>query len=219
MSVGGKRENAGRPANSGKYGEKTKATRLPETIVDSIEQLDSEGLKEFGSYLHDFFAPVATVPQGASFVVARQRLSKNHLTRKYSSTVAATVGVTSTLTPNASSALVDLHHLLVKKPGETFVVPVAGDSMNQAGIQDGDLLVVQKITDEWSQLTPDTIVVAFVDGNETVKRFKKLGRRSFLVPESDNDQHQELEMTKEIDVQIIGVVLYAIHPTHRSSRF
>jgi DNA polymerase V len=218
MSSGGRRENAGRPANSGKFSEPTKPTRLPERFVDSINQLDEDDRSRLVSYLEAFFIP-RLMPLGAREMVTRDQLPKPQLLRRYPS-VAATIGVTSTLSDTINmDDSIDLHHLLIPNPEECFGVPVKGDSMNQAGIHDGDLLIVQRLKDSWTQLTSGTIVVAFVDNNETVKRFIKTGEQYSLEPDSDNESHQPIQLTNKIDVWIVGVVLHSIHPIHRSSRF
>jgi DNA polymerase V len=219
MTAGGKRNGAGRPGNSGKYGEKTKPIRLPESFVEWAKQLDDESGKQAFAHIPSLWNHHKTRVQRFNPLAERAILSEHQLPRSYTNAIAATIGITSTLENTFHAEPIDLHHLLVRKPNESFTAPVMGDSMNQAGIQEGDLLVVQKIFDLSLQLTDGSIVVAFVNGNETVKRFQQEGKRSFLVPESDNPQHQALELTEEMDVQIIGIVLHSIHPTHRSSRF
>lgn len=65
----------------------------------------------------------------------------------------------------------DLNELLVKRPAATFFVRVQGDSMICAGISDGDLLVVDR------SLRPSDgdIIIACVDGEFTVKRYREEG--------------------------------------------
>jgi DNA polymerase V len=219
MTAGGKRNGAGRPKDSGKYGEKTKSIRLPESFVKWTEQLDAESRKQVFTHFLSLWTSYTRAVQRFKPLAERAILPANQLPKSYANAIAATIGITSTLENTSPVEPVDLHHLLVRKPDESFTVLVIGDSMNRAGIQEGDLLVVQKISDLSLQLTDGSIVVAFVDGTETVKRFKQKGKRSFLVPDSDNHEHQALELKKEMDVQIVGIVLHSIHPTHRSSRF
>lgn len=86
---------------------------------------------------------------------------------------------------------------------EAFILHVRGDSMVNAGIEDGDLLVVRK---QQSAQNGD-IVVARVDGDEaTVKRFFKEADRVRLQPENDR-----LEPIYTRDVAIEGVGLAVIH--------
>ncbi|MBP5544714.1 MAG: translesion error-prone DNA polymerase V autoproteolytic subunit [Kiritimatiellae bacterium] len=65
----------------------------------------------------------------------------------------------------------DLNELLVKRPAATFFVRVQGDSMVGAGINDGDLLVVDR------SLRPVSgdIIIACIDGDFTVKRYWERG--------------------------------------------
>jgi DNA polymerase V len=112
--------------------------------------------------------------------VQRRPLNPEQQSRIYPSSIAASFGVTSTSEQENPSERVYLHQMLVKDPAKTFFLPVAGDSMNQAGINDGDLVVVQQLTDPWSQLKSGSIVTALVDGNPTVKQFdKKRGKPSY----------------------------------------
>jgi repressor LexA len=89
---------------------------------------------------------------------------------------------------------------------EAFILRVRGDSMINAGIQDGDMLVVRK------QPTAQNgeIVVARVDGDEaTVKRFFKEPDRIRLQPENDS-----MEPIYTRDAAIEGVALAVIHRLH-----
>jgi len=85
--------------------------------------------------------------------------------------------------------------------------------MNKAGIHDGDLLVVQRLIDSWSQLKNGIIVTALVDGIQTVKRLKIIKGKMILVPESNNPEHQALKIEEGMDVSIFGIVTHSIHPT------
>lgn len=99
----------------------------------------------------------------------------------------------------------DLNELLISHPSSTFFVRVNGDSMKDAGIFDGDLLVVDR-----SIPAADTkIIIAVVNGEFTVKRMRKKGERIFLVPE--NSAYKELEIVAGMDFTAWGVVTYCIH--------
>jgi len=99
----------------------------------------------------------------------------------------------------------DLNRLVVKNEAATFFVKVAGDSMVNAGIRSGDLLVVDR------SLAPTSgkIVVAIIHGEFTVKRIKITNNTVFLVPE--NRSYPTLEISPESDFQVWGVVTYVIH--------
>jgi DNA polymerase V len=99
----------------------------------------------------------------------------------------------------------NIQDLLVKHPAATFFVKVEGDSMRDAHIQTGDILVVDRA------LTPVSgkIVMARIASEFTVKRFVIREDQFFLIPE--NPAYQEIEITGREDVEIWGVVTYTIH--------
>ena len=99
----------------------------------------------------------------------------------------------------------DLNNLLIEHPSATYYVRVNGDSMLGAGILNGDLLIV----DRSLEVTNNCIVVAYIDGEFTVKRIKKINNKMFLQPENKN--HQAIEITESMDFELFGVVAHAIH--------
>jgi DNA polymerase V len=189
------------------------------------EFLDSRALQELSSMSNGHEGqteqdqPSKRFSLHISKPVQRKPLNPDQQSRIYLSSIAASFGVTSTPEQDNPSERVDLHQMLVKDPAKTFFLPVAGDSMNQAGIDDGDLVVVQQLSDPWSQLKSGSIVTALVDGNPTVKQFDKRRGKTFLSPRSNNPDHQTLEIIEGMDIEIFGIVLYSIHPTNRRSAF
>tara|TARA_B100000242_G_C43023802_1_gene476637 strand:- start:1032 stop:1421 length:390 start_codon:yes stop_codon:yes gene_type:complete len=99
----------------------------------------------------------------------------------------------------------DLNDLLIDHPSATYYVRVNGDSMLGAGIQSGDLLVV----DRSLEVVDNSIVVANINGEFTVKRIKKNKNKMFLVPE--NKKYKPIEVTEEMDFELFGVVAHVIH--------
>ena len=101
-------------------------------------------------------------------------------------------------------ANLDLNAFLVKKPAATFLVRVTGDSMIEAGISDGDILIVDR------SITPQFgfIVIAVVNGEFTVKRFVQIGGRPFLKPE--NKRLQPIDISRIENFEISGVIVHAI---------
>lgn len=101
----------------------------------------------------------------------------------------------------------DLHDLMVTNPAATFFVRVEGESMKGAGIQTGDLLVVDR------SLTPQNgkIIVALLNGEFTVKRLLLEGQKVQLI--SENSRYSPIEVPLESDFQVWGVVTYVIHRT------
>jgi DNA polymerase V len=99
----------------------------------------------------------------------------------------------------------DLHEHLIKHPAATFFAHVQGDSMKDANLNDGDLLIIDRAE------TPRhrSIVVAVVNGEFTVKRLHKRNGEVRLVPE--NKAFPAIEVTEGMDVEIWGVVSHIIH--------
>ena len=81
---------------------------------------------------------------------------------------------------------------LVKHPSATFYGRVKGVSMKDAGIGDGDLLVIDKSI----QPTNDKIAVCYIDGDFTVKRIKIENDRIWLIPE--NETYTPMKVTSDL---------------------
>ena len=93
---------------------------------------------------------------------------------------------------------------LAKSPHRYFLLKAEGDSMNEKGINDGDLVLVRQ------QLTADNgdMIVALVDDEATIKEFYSLGDIIVLKPRSTSKRHKPIILTK--DFQIQGVVVTVI---------
>lgn len=94
----------------------------------------------------------------------------------------------------------DLNTYLIRNPAATFMVRVSGDSMTGAGINDGDILVV----DRSEKPGHGRIVVAVLDGELTVKRLIMQAGRILLAPE--NPRYQPIAVAEEQDLHVWGVV-------------
>ena len=99
----------------------------------------------------------------------------------------------------------NLQAYLVQHPSATFCVRVTGDSMQNAGIFSGDVMVVDRALEPKN----NTIVLAVLDGEFTVKRIQKKGSQLFLKPE--NQTFRPIEITEEMDFKVWGVVTHIIH--------
>ena len=99
----------------------------------------------------------------------------------------------------------DLNRHLIKHPAATFFVRVTGDSMIDAGIHSGDLLVVDRSLEPADK----HVVVAVLDGELTVKRLSRQNGRLRLLPE--NRKYQPIEITSQQTIEIWGVVTSVIH--------
>ncbi len=116
---------------------------------------------------------------------------------------AVPAGFTSTFSESFGSPL-DLNELCVKHEASTFFVRVDGFSMINAGITDGDLLVV----DRSLATSNNAIVVALYNGGFTVKRLLKREGRISLMP--DNPKYSPITIKGEDDFEVWGVVTYVI---------
>lgn len=99
---------------------------------------------------------------------------------------------------------IDLNKVLIKNPDATFYVRVDGHSMKDAGIDHGDLLVVDK------SLSPQNgkIAVCYIDGEFTVKRLKVEKNCVYLVPENKN--YSPIKVTEDNNLIIWGIVTTVI---------
>ena len=99
---------------------------------------------------------------------------------------------------------ISLDRELVKNKEATFYARVSGDSMVGAGLDDGDLLVIDR------SKNPENgkIAICLVDGEFTVKRIKKEKNKLSLIPE--NKKYKPIELKEESELIIWGVVEYVI---------
>jgi len=95
---------------------------------------------------------------------------------------------------------INISQELVKNPKATFCVRVSGQSMVGAGIDDGDLLIVDKEV----QAHDGQIILAVINGDYTVKRLLKKSDGYYLQPE--NPDFEPLRITQFMDFRIWGVV-------------
>ena len=93
---------------------------------------------------------------------------------------------------------ISLDKLLIENREATFLLKVSGDSMSEAGILPGDMVIVNK------GKTPKNgdIVIAEIDGEWTMKYFRKKGNKLFLIPA--NPKYKPI--TPKNDLKVAGVV-------------
>ncbi len=99
----------------------------------------------------------------------------------------------------------DLNEHLIKHPASTFFVKVKGDSMTGAGINSGDILIVDRSLEPKDK----RIIVAVVNGDFTVKRVSKNKDKLFLLAE--NPKYPSIEIKDGMDFEVWGVVIHVIH--------
>lgn len=99
----------------------------------------------------------------------------------------------------------DLNKELVKNPSSTFYGRVRGDSMVDEGINDGDILVIDK------SLPPadGRKAVCYIDGEFTLKTIRVKKDGIYLMPA--NPAYKPIKVTEENDFVVWGIVTYVIH--------
>lgn len=100
--------------------------------------------------------------------------------------------------------VLDLNRYVIKNPASTFYARISGDSMVGVGIQDGDIVVIDKSLEPAN----DQIAVCFIDGEFTLKRIHTENGRLFLMPHNPN--FPSIEITEENNFQVWGIVTYII---------
>ena len=99
---------------------------------------------------------------------------------------------------------ISLDNTLIKNKEATFYARVSGQSMIGAGLDDGDLLVI----DRSLEAEHGKIAVCFLDGEFTVKRLNIEKGTITLIPE--NKQYKPIKVSKDSDLLIWGIVTYVI---------
>lgn len=108
------------------------------------------------------------------------------------------------------SESIDLNKELIRHPASTFYARVIGDSMAGEGITEGDILVIDK------SVEPEhgDLAVCCLDGEFTLKRLRFMSdNRLYLMP--SNRKYRPIEITRETDFSVWGVVLYTIKANRR----
>ncbi len=101
---------------------------------------------------------------------------------------------------------ISLDEELVKNKDSTFYAKVSGNSMEGAGLSDGDLIIIDRALN----VENNKICVCYLDGDFTVKRIIKRGRKLFLKPE--NKDYEEIEINNDNELIIWGIITYVIKP-------
>jgi DNA polymerase V len=99
----------------------------------------------------------------------------------------------------------DLNKLLIRNASATFFARVRGKSMQDVGIHDGDILIIDKSLEP----SANSVLICFINGEFTVKKVKKLNGELYLMPE--NKDFEPIKVEKGSDFRLWGVVTYCIH--------
>lgn len=104
---------------------------------------------------------------------------------------------------------IDLNKELIRNPASTFFGRVSGNSMRDEGLEDGDILVVDKSLEPRNGDT----AVCFIDGDFTLKYIRMEKEQFWLVPA--NPAYPSIQITEENNFMIWGIVTYSIRHHRR----
>jgi DNA polymerase V len=109
------------------------------------------------------------------------------------------------------TASIDLNKELIRRKETTFLARVSGNSLMDAGISDGDIIVIDKSL----EVKSGDFVVAFIDGEFTLKEFRldEANHCAWLIPH--NKDFEPIKVTEENDFMIWGVLTYTIKQLRR----
>ena len=99
---------------------------------------------------------------------------------------------------------ISLDKYLIQNPAATFMAYANGNSMVQAGIHHGDILII----DRSINARDGDIIIAVLHGEFTVKQLSIVKGIFFLIPK--NPRYSPVEISGDIDFEIWGVVIYSI---------
>lgn len=187
LGHGGTRQGAGRKSA---YGEPTKTLRVPQSAVPVVV-----------GYLDE----LKRSPQAPGNAAGLRRIAAPREPTRVPALGRRVRAGKPTSGDDYSEDAVDLGKHLVRDPSSTFVMKVAGWSMRDAGIADGDELVVDR------GVAPEDgrIVVADVDGELTVKRLKRTTTGWLL--QAANPDFVDIPIGDKSELNIWGVVTRVIH--------
>lgn len=106
---------------------------------------------------------------------------------------------------------IDLNKEIIRHKETTFLARVSGNSLMDAGISDGDIIVI----DRSLEVNDGDFVVAFIDGDFTLKEFKrdKDNHCAWLIPH--NDSYSPIMVSEDNNFIVWGVLTYTIKKLHR----
>jgi repressor LexA len=104
--------------------------------------------------------------------------------------------------PDVLETTINLNNFLIQKKDSTYILEVDGDSMIEAHIADGDMVIAER-----TEFARDgQIVIAEVDGEFTMKYFRKQGTRVWLQPANKDFQNIYPENDLKIKAVVKGVI-------------
>ncbi|MSQ80737.1 MAG: translesion error-prone DNA polymerase V autoproteolytic subunit [Candidatus Methylopumilus sp.] len=188
---GGKRVGAGRKSGTGKFGEKTTLIRIPESQTAVISNILEAYAKR----------KIQEISNVVSIDLVNKALTKTKIPL-FEHKVPA--GLPSAVDDHVEKRM-DLNDYLIREADTTFFVRIKGASMDNAGIHDDDVVIV----DRSQEASIGDIVLASLDGEFTVKTLAKNKNGSpRLLPA--NEAFSPIEVLEGVQFEIWGVVTGAV---------
>jgi DNA polymerase V len=192
MPSGGSGRNGGRKK---KWGEDSVKIGVPASIsndlISTLEKLSDEGF-------------------AGTDLMKALRSTEFRKVKKYDYPVSAGAQRTSSVggdSMNTNYESIDLHEELIGDAGTTMIIPVVGDSMIGIGIYPGDWLIVEEINPLYETPKDGDIVIASINDETFVKRFRRENGEVILI--SENEAHEPIGPS-EGTIYISGIVKSAI---------
>jgi DNA polymerase V len=197
---GGSRPGSGRKHNSGKFKEPTQSIRIPISALGQVTEWIEQFRQSDGSHSPHTYPPLKIL--GGMSIMQMAPSPAPFDMPFYDCSVSA--GFPSPA-DDAFGITMDLNKHLVQNAPATFFVRTSGDSMLDAGIHDGDMLVVDRSLTARHR----DIVIAAVNGDLTVKRL--MHKSGITILQAENPEFSNIELTEDMAVSLWGVVTNVIH--------
>jgi len=199
---GGKRTGSGRPRGDSKL----YSFRMPghlAKIIDAQEDKTAFMRQSIENYVND--SSVTKIPDFKTIgtAVSAEHVGTVHLP---SFDIKIAAGFPIPLDNDESSRDIDMLRLLCPHPESSYLIRVKGESMIDAGIHSGDIVIVDKSRRNPS---PREVAVCELNGEYTLKHFVEEDGQGWLVP--DNPEFPRIQVNPSDDFSIWGIVTYIIH--------
>lgn len=106
---------------------------------------------------------------------------------------------------NDIDSTIDLNEFLIRHPATTFFAHVTGDNLEESGIYDGDILIV----DTSMKPRDGNIVVVELRNNLSVKIYREFNEQVYL--QTDKEHFLPMKIDKDFEFNVIGIVNKVIH--------
>ena len=201
----GRREGAGRPS-TGKSNGKAYTFTLSEEAADIIEH--QKNRSEFVRKC--ILSSAAMEPDFSRIGITYPADRIQDISIPYYDNIRVVAGFPIPLDNDEKAKYINLLRMLCPNPEASYLIRVQGDSMIDADIHSGDIVIVDKSN---RNLDEHQVAVCEYNGEYTLKRFIMEDGVGYLVPA--NPEFPQIKITKEDDFKILGTVTYIIHKPRR----